>query len=159
MWSIKGEPGSWKATWMVNDTTEVKVPLSLDNRTVVLRLATEDGPIRLTGNVWMESRIWEGSGQLANGDWHQWSAIRSDEIAEDAAKEDVEQVADTASPAVEGNMEASEDMDLSRARPTRVGVPYGLRHAGTAAEERRFGFVAPPCGHAKTNGVLNGPTC
>ena len=54
--SIKGEPGSWKATWMVNDTTEKKVSLSLDNRTVVLGIPTDDGPIRLTGNVWMESR-------------------------------------------------------------------------------------------------------
>ena len=33
--SVQGEPGKWKASWTVNDSTEVKVPLTLDNRTVV----------------------------------------------------------------------------------------------------------------------------
>ena len=76
---VKGEPGKWKANWLIDDSTEVKVPLTLDNRTIVLRIATEEGPIRLTGNVWMESRIWEGSGQTADGRWTDWSAIRNAE--------------------------------------------------------------------------------
>ena len=74
---VKGEPHAWKASWTVNDSTDKKVALTLDNRTVVFRIPTEDGPIRLTGNVWMESRIWEGSGQTADGRWVDWSAIRN----------------------------------------------------------------------------------
>ena len=93
--SVHGEPGKWKAAWTVNDSTEVKVPLTLDNRTVVLRLATKDGPIRLTGNVWMESRIWEGSGQTATGQWTDWSAIRNAKAPEDPSSEDPEAVAMT----------------------------------------------------------------
>ena len=148
--SVKGEPGSWKATWMVNDTTEKKVSLSLDNRTVVLGIPTDDGPIRLTGNVWMESRIWEGSGQLANGDWHQWSAIRSDESAEDAATEDAEQVADTAAPAVEGNMEASEDMDLSG-----IVYPFAAYGMSELPEEETVWIRGATVWTCEDEGVLN----
>ena len=104
--SVQGEPGKWKASWTVNDSTDVKVPLTLDNRTVVLRLATEEGPIRLTGNVWMESRIWEGSGQTATGQWTDWSAIRNAEAAEDPSSEDPEAVATT-----EPVQDAPEDLE------------------------------------------------
>ena len=77
-------------TWQVESVLDgerfhggERAPLTLDNRTVVFRLATEEGPIRLTGNVWMESRIWEGSGQTATGEWTDWSAIRNAAAAED----------------------------------------------------------------------------
>ena len=52
----------WKAEQVINDTTKKKVSISLDNRTVVLGFDSETGPLRLTGNVWMESRIWGGCG-------------------------------------------------------------------------------------------------
>ena len=106
---VKGEPGKWKATWLVNDSTDVKVPLTLDNRTVVLRLATDDGPIRLTGNVWMESRIWEGSGQIANGSWADWSAIRNADVV--PAEED------------ENVTEGSEAEGTPKSEPTAQEVP------------------------------------
>ena len=113
--SVKGEPGAWKAKWLVNDTTETKVSISLDHRTVVLGIPTEDGPIRLTGNVWMESRIWEGSGQLANGDWHRWSAIRSEEKPEPAEGDDVESADQEASQASDepSSTVAIAELDLS----------------------------------------------
>ena len=79
---VTGEPGKWKASWALNDTTDRKVSLTLDNRTVVLRIPADDGPIRLTGNVWMESRIWEGSGQTSDGRWSDWSAIRKEAAPE-----------------------------------------------------------------------------
>ena len=104
--AVKGEPGKWKASWTVNDSTEVKVPLTLDNRTVVMRLATEEGPIRLTGNVWMESRIWEGSGQTATGQWTDWSAIRNAEATEEPSPDEADAAA-TEDPA-EGASEATE---------------------------------------------------
>ena len=38
-----------------------------------------DGWWRLSGNVWMDSRIWEGRGQRSDGTWVEWSAIRQSE--------------------------------------------------------------------------------
>jgi hypothetical protein len=35
---VQGEAGAWKATWAVNDSTDRKVPLTLDHRTVVMRI-------------------------------------------------------------------------------------------------------------------------
>ena len=131
--TVKGEPGKWKASWTVNDSTEVKVPLTLDNRTVVFRLATEEGPIRLTGNVWMESRIWEGSGQTATGQWTDWSAIRNAEAEEYPSSEAPEAVAATdpaqdAPEATEAEAPAEEadatELDLS-------GVVYPFTAYGT----------------------------
>ena len=102
----------------MNDTTEVKVPLTLDNRTVVFRLATEDGPIRLTGNVWMESRIWEGSGQTGSGEWTDWSAIRNDATAGASAiaEEPLADVSESASEATNDEVRdesSGAGMDLS----------------------------------------------
>ena len=68
----------WKAEEVINDTTKKKVSIALDNRTVVLGFDTETGPLRLTGNVWMDSRIWEGSAQMSDGTWASWSAIKVD---------------------------------------------------------------------------------
>ena len=109
---VSGEPGTWKASWTLNDTTEVKVPLTLDNRTVVLRLATEEGPIRLTGNVWMESRIWEGSGQTADGQWSDWSAIRNAEAAEETSPTETDAAA-SLGPAQEDGEAAEATAPLS----------------------------------------------
>lgn len=67
-----------KATHVINDSTEQKVTLSLDNRTIVLGFESEEGPIRLTGNVWMDSRIWEGTAMMPNGKWTSWSAVKVD---------------------------------------------------------------------------------
>ncbi|MGB2424290.1 MAG: amidohydrolase family protein, partial [Flavobacteriales bacterium] len=109
---VTGEPGKWKASWALNDTTDRKVSLILDNRTVVLRIPADDGPIRLTGNVWMESRIWEGSGQTSDGRWSDWSAIRN-EVAPGADESQAVDGADAGSPeagiASEGKPAASEE--------------------------------------------------
>ena len=67
-----------KATHIINDTTDQKVSISLDNRTIVLGFDSEEGPIRLTGNVWMDSRIWEGKAMMPNGEWTSWSAVKVD---------------------------------------------------------------------------------
>ena len=131
--SVQGEPGKWKASWTVNDSTEVKVPLTLDNRTVVLRLATEDGPIRLTGNVWMESRIWEGSGQTATGRWTDWSAIRSAESIEETTLEEAETDAE-ADPAQDAPEATEVEAPSEEADATELdlsGVVYPFTAYGT----------------------------
>ena len=68
----------WKAEEVINDTTKKKVSITLDNRTIVLGFDSETGPLRLTGNVWMDSRIWEGSAQMSDGTWASWSAVKID---------------------------------------------------------------------------------
>ena len=131
--SVQGEPGKWKASWTVNDSTEVNVPLTLDNRTVVLRLATEDGPIRLTGNVWMESRIWEGSGQSATGQWTDWSAIRNAEAVEDSISEDPEEVA-AAEPAQDAPQTTEAEVPAKETDAMKLelsGVVYPFTAYGT----------------------------
>ena len=131
--SVQGELGKWKASWTVNDSTEVKVPLTLDNRTVVLRLATEDGPIRLTGNVWMESRIWEGSGQTATGRWTDWSAIRSAESIEETTLEEAETDAE-ADPAQDAPEATEVEAPSEEADATELdlsGVVYPFTAYGT----------------------------
>jgi len=129
--AVKGEPGKWKASWAVNDSTDIKVPLTLDNRTVVLRLATEDGPIRLTGNVWMESRIWEGTGQTADGSWTDWSAIRNADEAEQAPDSDPDVTADDdATEAPEEVAEANEE-PAAKAGLDLSGVVYPFTAYGT----------------------------
>jgi imidazolonepropionase-like amidohydrolase len=68
-------PG-FKASQIINDSTEQNVSISIDNRTIVLGFESEDGPLRLTGNVWMDSRIWEGSAMMPSGEWTSWSAVK-----------------------------------------------------------------------------------
>ena len=75
---IEGSTGKWKATEEVNDSTKQKVDLSLDGRTVVMALKKESGVLRLTGNVWMDSRIWEGNGYDAQGNYVEWSAVKTE---------------------------------------------------------------------------------
>jgi imidazolonepropionase-like amidohydrolase len=78
--SVKGEEGKWNATEQVNDTTEKKVTISLDGRNLVMKFTREEGSVRLTGNVWMDSRIWEGTAIKHDGDWLEWSAIKTDKV-------------------------------------------------------------------------------
>ncbi|MEE2837450.1 MAG: amidohydrolase family protein, partial [Bacteroidota bacterium] len=71
-----------------------------------------------TGNVWMESRIWEGSGQTGSGEWTDWSAIRNDATAGASAIAE-EPLADVSESAPEATNDEVRDessgagMDLS----------------------------------------------
>ena len=107
---VQGEPGAWKAKWEVNDSVEVKVPLTLDNRSVVFRISTDEGMILLTGNVWMESRIWEGSAQTARGDLTHWSAIRSETTS---TNEEEDEAPSKDEPEVPSDLVLSDGLDLS----------------------------------------------
>ena len=69
-----------KATHIINDSTEQKVSILLDNRTIVLGFESDEGPLRLTGNVWMDSRIWEGTAMMPNGQLTSWSAVKVDAL-------------------------------------------------------------------------------
>ncbi|PCJ81669.1 MAG: amidohydrolase [Bacteroidetes bacterium] len=90
---VTGAPGKvgtdkgWTATHIVDDTTSHKVSISLDNRTIVLGFETDEGPLRLTGNVWMDSRIWEGAALSSEGKWVSWSAVKSEDKSEDKTED------------------------------------------------------------------------
>lgn len=92
--SIAGSTGKWKATEQVNDTTTKSVDLKLDGRTVVMSLKRDEGLLRMTGNIWMDSRIWEGSAVDALGNAMEWSAVKKEAgtLAEESKKDTVEVV-------------------------------------------------------------------
>jgi imidazolonepropionase-like amidohydrolase len=83
---IEGETEKWKATEQVNDTTTKKIDLKLDGRTVTMSLIQNDGLVRLTGNIWMDSRIWEGTAVDALGNVMEWSAVKTESLKEEVAK-------------------------------------------------------------------------
>ncbi|MCB0761166.1 MAG: amidohydrolase family protein [Flavobacteriales bacterium] len=62
------------------DTLKIDATLARDRDYVNLRFKPDSlsGVMRLNGTVYMESRIWEGKGQLADGTWMDWSAVRQD---------------------------------------------------------------------------------
>lgn len=70
------------------DTTKVKVKLAQEGEMVNMKFGPVDslykGVYLLSGNVFAESRIWEGQGQAPNGKWFDWAAVRS----EDAKKKE-----------------------------------------------------------------------
>lgn len=78
---VAGKANKYKAHLSV-DSVEFKVELAADGRAVTLGFQLDTlnimGWWRATGNVWMDSRIWEGKGQRADGSWFDWSAIRQD---------------------------------------------------------------------------------
>lgn len=74
----------WKASFRwVADSTAIPLEISLENRqlTMGLRIDTlgHKGQVRMWGNVWMDSRIWEGSGAFPDGSPVTWSAIKLSE--------------------------------------------------------------------------------
>ncbi len=87
---VKGEIGKWKATEQVNDSTSKKIDLKLDGRTVVMSIQRDEGLIRMTGNIWMDSRIWEGTAVDVLGNVMEWSAVKTD-----VQKEEVDEQKDS----------------------------------------------------------------
>lgn len=62
------------------DTTKVKVDVKVESQLVSVSFNPNDdyqkGFIRLSGTITTNGGIWDGNGQLANGDWVKWSAIK-----------------------------------------------------------------------------------
>ena len=62
------------------DTTKVKVDVKVESHLVSVSFNPNDdyqkGFIRLSGTISSNGGIWDGNGQLANGDWVKWSAIK-----------------------------------------------------------------------------------
>ena len=92
---VSGADGKIKASQQVNDSTSNKVDLKIDGRSVVLGLFKDDGLTRMTGNIWMDSRIWEGTAVDPSGNVLEWSAVKTivkDEVEEVAQQNDSTEV-------------------------------------------------------------------
>lgn len=78
---ITGQPGKHQAKIVVNDTTDLKVSLTIDGDLVGMSFnpnpKDENGLISLSG--WIESNGFAGNGQLADGSWAGWTAVRNGE--------------------------------------------------------------------------------
>ena len=87
---VTGQGNKYKALLSM-DSVEFKVDLAADGRAVTLGFQLDTlnlmGWWRASGNVWMDSRIWEGRGQRGDGSWFEWSAIRKD-VGTEKKKED-----------------------------------------------------------------------
>ncbi|MCB0812409.1 MAG: amidohydrolase family protein, partial [Flavobacteriales bacterium] len=79
--NVSGEPGKLKATvTKAGDSTHTKADLELRGPVVSLSFDGTafgpHGPVRLNGVVHREGAIWDGQGQLPDGEWTAWSAVR-----------------------------------------------------------------------------------
>ncbi len=85
---ILGEPGSYKAQLIANDTTQVDLTQKeqLVNVAYVSK-ADKSQRVRLSGSF--NGSSISGTGQLASGDWVSWKAIRSEAAKSDSSKASV----------------------------------------------------------------------
>ena len=85
---VTGEPSKLKGSTQIigtkdgkPDTTKVKVTVVAKGNTISLSFNPNDdfqkGNIRLSGTVSSNTGIWDGNGQLSNGDWIKWTAIKA----------------------------------------------------------------------------------
>ncbi|HRP60950.1 MAG TPA: amidohydrolase family protein, partial [Vicingus sp.] len=74
------------------DTTTISVNIKLQANNISLHFNPNDefskNTIRLSGYVNHNAVIWEGKGQLANGEWLNWSAIKVEKTKEEKTKAD-----------------------------------------------------------------------
>ena len=80
---VKGEPKKLSGTIEIinqKDTNKVKVDVKVESQLVSISFNPNDdyqkGTIRLSGTISSNGGIWDGNGQLSNGDWVKWSAIK-----------------------------------------------------------------------------------
>ena len=96
---VSGEKGSEKIELLVGDSTKIAVKHTLKKDAISLHFDAEKdslnteklgkGFVRLSG--WVNGNTWKGNGQLAKGDWIEWTVLPSEKKAkEDDKKEDAE---------------------------------------------------------------------
>lgn len=83
--NVKGEPGKPEVRigTASDDSTMAKVDARVSGSVITLVFDGKSmglpGSVRLNGAVHRDSRIWDGSGQLPDGTWAPWSAVREGE--------------------------------------------------------------------------------
>ena len=73
---IDGEINKPSGTIKINDTTKIKVKVSVSRKLVTLSFDLKDknGVIRLSGNISQDPLELSGQGQAGNGEWINWNA-------------------------------------------------------------------------------------
>jgi imidazolonepropionase-like amidohydrolase len=77
---LAGELTAPSAEVTVRDTVAQKANISRNGELITISFETTDSNVkgftRLSGKINYRSGIWDGKGQLSNGDWVEWSAIK-----------------------------------------------------------------------------------
>lgn len=80
---VSGEPEKLSGAIEIikdKDTNKVKVDVKIESQLVAVSFNPNDdyqkGTIRLSGTISSNGGIWDGNGQLPNGEWIKWSAIK-----------------------------------------------------------------------------------
>ncbi|GJM29883.1 MAG: periplasmic amidohydrolase [Cyclobacteriaceae bacterium] len=85
---VKGKAGKEEFKIIVDDSTSIEVTAKMDRELITLRFkpAAENQYIALSG--WKTGdKGWAGTGRLVDGQWIEWKAIYSSEIAQEAKSE------------------------------------------------------------------------
>lgn len=73
------------------DTLLTDAKISQDRRIVSLQFEWKEGPqpglIRMSGNVYTESRIWDGKANMGDGSWLDWVAVRQASEVQDTSSQ------------------------------------------------------------------------
>jgi imidazolonepropionase-like amidohydrolase len=96
---VKGEPKKLKGNIQIigtkenkPDTNKISVSINVAGNTISLNFKPKDdfekGTIRLSGTVTNNAGIWYGNGQLSNGDWIKWTAIKGKTDTDKEKKKD-----------------------------------------------------------------------
>lgn len=98
---VQGEPKKLKGSIEIietkdnkPDTNKVNVSITINNNNISLSFNPKDefekGTIRLSGTVTNNAGIWDGNGQLSDGNWIKWTAIRGKNDPEKKEKKEEE---------------------------------------------------------------------
>ena len=94
---VKGEPKKLKGSILIigtkdgkPDTNKVSVAITLAGNLISINFNPKDvfekGTIRLSGTITSNAGIWDGNGQLSNGVWIKWTAIKNKKSDSDKKK-------------------------------------------------------------------------
>ncbi len=103
---VKGEPKKLKGSIQIigtkdnkPDTSKVSVSIKVLKNSISLTFNPKDdfekGTVRLSGTVTNNAAIWDGNGQLSNGNWIKWTAIKGKKGKDDDKKKKKESKVDS----------------------------------------------------------------
>lgn len=93
---ISGEPDKPKGKIIINDSTDWKVDIKVDDEIISLMYTPEqaDAPVRLSG--WQDEMDLQGTGRLSDASWVEWRATYKEKVdeeeKEDEEKKDEDQI-------------------------------------------------------------------
>ncbi len=82
---IMGKPRKEKGQLKLNDTTEIKVSITLEDDVLTMGIKDKDLDYRLSG--WLEDNNLVGRGQDEEGNWIDWTAIYQEALETESSKE------------------------------------------------------------------------